>query len=108
MRVFAATLVALLSAVVGAHARPLPVGSAPGTDAQQPAGAVLAPNAPSVVCNLPIPAPVKAPPSGSGPVVSQVLLCFDKQGGSSVIEANTYLYYIQLRGSIASQDRWVP
>ncbi len=52
--------------------------------------------------------PSKLPPTGSGPVIYQVGPCFAKQGGLSVIDANTYLYYIQLRPSIPSQDRWIP
>jgi outer membrane protein insertion porin family len=103
MRVLAALLVALMAAAAGAHAQTAAAASAP---AQQPA--VAAPEAPAAVCDLPIPSPVKPPPTGSGPVVAQVMLCFQKQGGSSVIEANTYLYYIQLRASLPSQDRWVP
>ena len=107
MRVLALTLVALLGAAVSATAQSAPAGGAPGPTPQQGA-AIVAPNAPATVCELPIPQPAKAPPSGSGPVVYQILLCFERQGGSSVIEANTYLYYIQLRGSSSSQDRWIP
>ena len=107
MRVLALTLVALLGAAASAMAQGAPAGVAPGASPQQ-AGAIVAPTAPASVCDLAIPLPAKAPPSGSGPVVYQILLCFDKQGGASVIEANTYLYYIQLRGSTSSQDRWVP
>jgi outer membrane protein insertion porin family len=107
MRVLALTLVALLGAAVDATAQSAPAGGAPATTPQQ-AAAIVAPTAPASVCDLPIPMPAKAPPSGSGPVVYQILLCFERQGGSSVIEANTYLYYIQLRGSSSSQDRWIP
>jgi outer membrane protein insertion porin family len=107
MRVLALTLVALLGAAT-AHAQGAPTGVAPVSPPQQAPGATIAPNAPATICDLPIPVPPKAPPAGSGPVVYQILLCFDKQGGSSVIEANTYLYYIQLRAGSASQDRWVP
>jgi outer membrane protein insertion porin family len=107
MRVLALTLVALLGAAASAIAQGVPAGGAPALSPQQ-AGAIVAPNAPATVCDLPIPLPAKAPPSGSGPVVYQILLCFERQGGSSVIEANTYLYYIQLRGSTSSQDRWIP
>jgi outer membrane protein insertion porin family len=107
MRVLALTLVALLGAAASAMAQGAPAGSAPQNSPQQ-AGAIVAPNAPATVCDLQIPLPAKAPPSGSGPVVYQILLCFERQGGSSVIEANTYLYYIQLRGSTSSQDRWIP
>ena len=36
------------------------------------------------------------------------MLCFEKQGGSPVVEANTYLYYMQLKGSQPSLNAWVP
>ena len=36
------------------------------------------------------------------------MLCFEKQGGSPVIEAYTYLYYTQLKGSQPSLNAWVP
>jgi outer membrane protein insertion porin family len=52
--------------------------------------------------------PAKLPPAGSGPILYQYALCFAKQGGTSVIEPQTYLYYIGLRPSAPSQDRWVP
>ena len=52
--------------------------------------------------------PAKLPPTGSKPVVYQIILCFEKQGGVSMIEPNTYLYYIQLKPSLPSQDHWVP
>ena len=53
-------------------------------------------------------APSKLPPAGSKPILYQYALCFAKQGGASVIEPQTYLYYIGLRPSAPSQDRWVP
>jgi outer membrane protein insertion porin family len=52
--------------------------------------------------------PPKLPPAGSGPIVYLVGLCFAKQGGTSVIDPQTYLYYIQLRWSLPSQDKWIP
>src|SRR5687767_11412788 len=65
---------------------------------------------PATVCGLEVPAPVKAPPAGSPPLVFPVLLCFEKQGGTSVIDPATYQYYIELlnRFSVPSQDKWVP
>jgi outer membrane protein insertion porin family len=74
------------------------------TYAQTPAP----PANPTTICGQPIPAPAKLPPSGSGPVVYQVAPCFEKQGGASVIDPQTYVYYIQVRGSQPSQDKWVP
>ena len=37
-----------------------------------------------------------------------ISLCFDKQGNSSVIEPETYLYYIQTQYSLPSQNIWKP
>ena len=54
------------------------------------------------------PRPRALPPAGSGPVVYQVVPCFEKQGGFPVVEANTYLYYIQLTAIGDAQADWVP
>src|SRR5688572_20735839 len=65
--------------------------------AQTPAAAQVA-AAPAqtgqTVCGQPVPTPKGLPPVGGGPVVYQVVPCFEKQGGFPVVEANTYLYYI--------------
>jgi outer membrane protein insertion porin family len=55
-------------------------------------------------------APSRLPPSGSGPVVYQVGPCFEKQGGSPVVDPQTYLYYMELKNhvSVPSSNRWVP
>ncbi len=63
---------------------------------------------PFVVCGGTQPPPAKEPPTGSKPVILAIVPCFEKQGGTSVIEPETYLFYIQTRGSQPSQDRWVP
>jgi outer membrane protein insertion porin family len=68
---------------------------------------VAKPNQPSTLCNLPVPTPAKAPPDGSAPIVLAYLLCFEKQGGTSMIEPQTYLYHIQLRPSEPSQNKWI-
>jgi outer membrane protein insertion porin family len=65
-------------------------------------------NNPSTVCGAPIPQPAALPPANSGPVVYLIVPCFAKQGGSPVVEPETYLYYIQLRPSLPSQNMWVP
>lgn len=62
----------------------------------------------AAICGMTIPAPAKEPAAGSAPVVLALLLCFDKQGGTSAIEPATYLYYIQLKPSEPSRHRWVP
>lgn len=66
------------------------------------------PSAALTICGLTVPAPVKEPPTGSGPVVLAMLLCFDAQGGTSAIAPETYLHYIQLKPSEPSRDHWVP
>ena len=60
------------------------------------------------VCGQPIPPPAKDPPPGSPPVIFQLVPCFQSQGGASVIEPETYLYYIQTKASRPSADIWVP
>lgn len=62
------------------------------------------------VCGLAIPTPARLPPAGSAPVVFQVVPCFQKQGGSPVVDAQTYLYYIEMKNnvSVPSANRWVP
>src|SRR5689334_1472123 len=52
--------------------------------------------------------PRAMPPAGSGPVVLFIAPCFEAQGNASVIEAQTYLYYIQLKASRPSEGVWVP
>ena len=63
---------------------------------------------PTSVCGLPIGPPAALPPAGSGPVVFLIAPCFAKQGGTPLVEPETYLFYIQLRPSLPSQGRWVP
>src|SRR5688572_3286872 len=57
-----------------------------------------------------VPAPAALPPAGSGPVVYQVVLCFPKQGNQPLVDAQTYLYYMQSPDliSLPSQDVWKP
>src|SRR6476659_1997097 len=70
-----------------------------------PAGQVQ--DLPATVCNQTVPAPATLPPTGSPTVLTAVMLCFEKQGGYSVIEPNTYVYYIQLHGSRPSMNEWL-
>ena len=62
---------------------------------------------PATVCGQTVPAPAKLPPTGTEPDVYAMMLCFEKQGGSSVIDQNTYLYYLQVKDQVSrpSQDR---
>src|SRR5262249_33451194 len=74
----------------------------------QTASAPAPTSGPFKVCDVQIPGPAKLPPAGSPPVVYVLVPCFRKQGGSSVVEPQTYLYYIQTKRSLPSQDVWVP
>jgi len=78
--------------------------------AQQPPApaAAVQPTQRARVCDTDVTQPVNQPPDGSGPVVFQIALCFEAQGGTSLIDYETYLYYIQLKSSQPSQNIWVP
>jgi outer membrane protein insertion porin family len=52
--------------------------------------------------------PAAQPPAGTAPVVLYIAPCFEAQGNASVIEPQTYIYYIQLKASLPSQGVWVP
>src|SRR6478752_5382006 len=52
-------------------------------------------------------APLAQPAAGSAPVVLFIAPCFEAQGNQSVIEPQTYLYYIQQKFSAPSQNQWV-
>src|SRR5690242_3037991 len=102
MRVFFALLVAL-SAAAGASAQTPPAAPTPpppAAAAATAAGSAPASNAPldlpATICGLTVPPPSKLPPANSPPIVYQLMPCFEKQGGYSVIEVQTYLYYIQM------------
>ena len=53
-------------------------------------------------------APLAQPPAGTAPVVLFIAPCFEAQGNASVIEPQTYVYYIQLKASVPSRGQWVP
>ena len=69
-----------------------------------------APGTLGTICDLPIPEPAKPPPSGLGPVVLNIIPCFERQGGVPIIDSATYLFYIQMRARVSqpSQDVWIP
>jgi len=53
--------------------------------------------------------PAKLPPSNAGTVVYQVAACFEKQGGYSVVDPQTYLYYMEVARQVSdpAADKWV-
>ena len=54
--------------------------------------------------------PDKLPPASSGPVIYKVAACFEKQGGFSVVDPQTYLYYMEIARQVSdpAADRWMP
>ena len=75
--------------------------------AQRPAVPAQPPSAPQVPGAAPAGA-ARQPEAGSGPVLAEIELAFPRQGGTSVIDPQTYLYYIQVRPSRPSAGFWVP
>jgi hypothetical protein len=53
--------------------------------------------------------PPKLPPPASARSVYQVAACFEKQGGFSVVDPQTYLYYMEVARQVSdpAADRWV-
>src|SRR3954469_7096153 len=99
MRVFAFLLAALtVAATARAQVNPVP---------ELPSAPREAPPLPATICNQQVPEPARLPPESAGPVLTAVMLCFEKQGGSPVVESNTYLYYIQAKGSRPSINEWI-
>ena len=80
----------------------LALSAAAPAAAQEPAAALP----PANVCGQQIP-PRAQPPAGHAPVVLFIAPCFEAQGNQSVIDAQTYLYYIQQKFSAPSQNQWV-
>ena len=60
------------------------------------------------VCGSSVGAPRAQPPAGTGPVVLFIAPCFQAQGNVSLVDIQTYLYYIQLKPSRPSESVWVP
>jgi outer membrane protein insertion porin family len=97
---------ALPAAVLGLTACAISAQAQQG-GAAPPAAATPASN-PTTICGQPIPAPAALPPANGGPIVYLVAPCFDAQGNTALVDIQTYLYYIKLRGSQPSQNNWVP
>src|SRR5262245_2679611 len=83
---------------VEAAAQSLSANAAPtsAASAQEPALGTLT----TTPCDgTPLSMPAALPPVGSAPFVWVLQPCFPRQGNTPVIESETYMYYIKLRGS---------
>ena len=98
-------------AVFALSATAAPSSAFAAQDAQAPsaAPAAQAPAAPpsQAVALSACPVPAGPPPTGSGPVICQTELRFHPIN-ESIIEAQTYLYYIQTPLSRPSEKVWTP
>jgi outer membrane protein insertion porin family len=63
---------------------------------------------PATVCGSTVPPPLSQPPANSGPVVYLIVPCFEAQGNITLVDTETYVYYIRLQTSRPSQGVWVP
>jgi len=108
MRMFS-TRFPFLMVLLGALATPVwaQAPSSATVDAPEERPAVQAPAARPTICGVPVGAPANLPPADSGPVVYLLAPCFSAQGNVSTVDAQTYLYYIQLRPSQPSQNAWI-
>jgi len=82
--------------------------TAPLQAAPAPAAQVASPQGLPTICGQPLAIPRNLPPAGSPPVIFGIGVCFPRQGNASVIDPQTYLYYIQVRPSRPSENVWVP
>src|SRR4051794_25056099 len=99
---------AAAAAALLAVAAPVAAQDAPRANAPSAAPEAQSPLPPIQFCGQQAAAPRAQPPAGSQPVVLAFGPCFEGQGGTSVIEPQTYLYYIQLKQSRPSEGVWVP
>src|SRR6187402_1724746 len=78
--------------------------------AAMPAAAQPTPSAAqgATICGQPVPPPAVLPPAGTGPIVYLIAPCFEAQGNTSLVDIQTYLYYIQFRASRPREGVWVP
>jgi hypothetical protein len=68
------------------------------------------PAAANSICGDPVPPSISTflPPAGSGPVVYLIAPCFERQGGRSRLNPQTYLQDIHLKPSRPSNGEWTP
>src|SRR6266511_2020405 len=96
-------LFALMAGVASAQTPAAPAGQAAPA-----ATAVAGPELSLCAGAYKIGPPANNPPAGSAPVVYNLILCFEKQGNVSLVEPQTYLYYIQGQNhvSLPSRNEW--
>lgn len=80
----------------------------PAGQAAAQESAAGSPENPTMVCGTPIGPPANLPQADSGPVLWQIALCFEAQGNVTLVDPQTYLYYMQLKVSTPeTTGEWV-
>ena len=99
----------LLASPAAARQSDAPPGQ-PGAAPQQPPAPTPEPSAPAPAATPAAPASQapRLPPPDSPPLVRFIQLTFPTQGDVPVIDARTYLFYIQTQASRPSDGVWVP
>ncbi len=115
MRIYSVILLSALWAAPGyaqAPVAPAPIAPAAPTSTQKPTTPTLTASGALPVCggHQEVPPPAGLPPTASGPVIYTIVVCFPKQGNVSLVDPQTYLYYMQSTDlvSLPSQDVWKP
>src|SRR5262245_40481806 len=85
-------------------------GAASAANAQQPPPPATPISVAGVktACGSEPPPPAALPPAGAPPFIWTLELCFDRQGNTSTVDNETYLYWIKLSQSLPSQGKFVP
>jgi outer membrane protein insertion porin family len=110
---FAAVCAPFASFAEAALPQAVPAGQAPtpaGQVAPEAPAPVLQPGAVAMnACGTSFAQPENLPPAGSPPFVWNLELCFDRQGGTSTVESETYLYYLRIKDFVSSpvQNRFI-
>jgi outer membrane protein insertion porin family len=87
---------------------PASISAAPATAPAAAQGAQALAPIDKTACGTPVTTPVALPPAGSPPFIWILQPCFNRQGGFSTVENETYMYYIKLRPSQPSQGNFIP
>ncbi len=79
-----------------------------GREASAQTPSPTAANNPATICGSPVPVPAALPPTDIGPVIYQIVPCFEAQGNVALVDIQTYIYWIKLKSSRPSAGDWQP
>jgi len=99
----------LIATAASAMAQTAPAGQTPQAQAPPAPKAPVQPTGTLPLCGgmYQIGPPAKLPPEDLKTVVYQVAACFEKQGGFSVVDPQTYLYYMEVARQVSDPGEGV-